>query len=44
MELIRQKGKGSYSKACRERAMTVFDKDKNFKMYIELYNKLLRIE
>lgn len=44
MKLIQQKGKESYTKACRERAMTVFDKDKNFKMYIELYNKLLRIE
>ena len=41
MRIIQKKGKISYSKSCRERAETLFDKNKNFLSYMELYDRLL---
>lgn len=38
---IVEKGKASYSNACRYRAVSRFDKRVNYKQYIELYNKLI---
>lgn len=38
---IKIKGKSYYSKACRSRAVKLFDKDIRFNEYFELYNKNL---
>lgn len=38
---IKEKGKSFYSKACRKRAEDLYDKEKCFNQYIDLYNKLL---
>lgn len=40
MEEIRERGKGYYSEACRNRAVEKFDKNKNFQQYIDLYEDL----
>lgn len=37
---ILKNGKSHYTKACRERAMNLFDKDKQFEEYVSLYNQL----
>lgn len=41
IEKINTKGKSYYQKSCRERALRLFDKDKCFEQYIDLYNSLL---
>lgn len=41
IECVLQKGKESYSAACRKRAEEHFDKNKSYQQYIELYNKIL---
>ncbi len=41
---IRKKGKESYSQACRERAMTVFDSKKVNSLFFDIYNKVLGLE
>jgi glycosyltransferase involved in cell wall biosynthesis len=38
---IKEKGKSWYAAACRKRAETWYDKNKNFKQYISLYDSLL---
>jgi len=38
---VREKGKNSYSTACRERAVKHFDKQQRFEEYIELFNKVI---
>ena len=38
---IIEKGKSSYSNACRQRALRYYDKNENYKQYINLYNKLI---
>lgn len=38
---IASKGKRFYSENCRRRAVSLFDKNKNYEQYIELYNNLL---
>ncbi len=38
---IKNIGKSAFSKACRERVLTYFDKDKQFNKYIELYERLI---
>lgn len=40
IEAIRDKGKEYYRKACVERAHQLFDKEKNIRQYIELFNQL----
>lgn len=41
IETICNKGKEYYSVACRERAVSLYNKDDRFNEYIELYNTLL---
>ena len=41
MSRIKNEGKASYAKKCRERAESLFDKNKNFTSYMELYDRLL---
>lgn len=41
IETILERGKQSYSEACRNRAEEHFDKNKCFEKYIELYNTIL---
>lgn len=41
IEVILQKGKGSYSEFCRKRAEQHFNKDERFADYIRLYEKIL---
>lgn len=41
VEAVCQTGKEFYSKACRERAVRYFDKEKRFEEYIDLYQALL---
>ena len=38
---IKSNSRESYSKACRERAITLYNKDDRFQEYIDLYNSLL---
>ena len=38
---VKRKGKKHYSEACRLRAESLFDKDKCYKAYLELYSSLL---
>lgn len=38
---IIQKGKNSYSQACRERVLSYFEKNKQFETYLQLYYQLL---
>ena len=38
---IEEKGKSSFSVACRDRAVNCFNKEKKFEEYIHLYNSLL---
>lgn len=38
---VRKKGKSSYSIACRERAVRLYDKEERYNEYIQLYNKIL---
>ena len=40
IQTICNKGKAYYSKACRDRAVTFFDKDKQYSKYIELYEMI----
>lgn len=42
MRTIQINGKGTYSLACRRRAEEKFNKDTNFKQYIDLYNEMLK--
>lgn len=39
---IQVKGKEVYSNACRDRAVTYYDKNKNYQQYVELYNELIK--
>lgn len=39
---ISSRGKDFYSKACRERALTYFDKTKRFAEYVDLYEELIK--
>ena len=39
---IKSKGKLFYSKSCRKRAVKLFNRDKRFKQYFELYNRLIK--
>lgn len=41
IEKICQEGKATYSKACRDRAVRYFNKEKQFQEYINLYNQIL---
>jgi glycosyltransferase involved in cell wall biosynthesis len=41
IKVIKEKGKNSYSAACRKRAEENYEKNKQFFKYIELYNSLL---
>ena len=41
MKIIKERGKDIFSHHCRQRALTYFDKNKNFSKYIELYEKLI---
>lgn len=41
MKFIKDKGKNSYVRPCRERAELLFDKDKNFMQYLSLYDNLI---
>ena len=41
VEQIALKGRSHYSKACRKRAEKLFDKQKNFRRYIELYDEII---
>ncbi len=38
---ICQKGKDTYSKACRDRAVQYFNKEERFQEYVDLYNQIL---
>lgn len=42
IETVCNKGKAHYSAACRERAVTHYNKNDRFNEYIELYNTLLK--
>jgi glycosyltransferase involved in cell wall biosynthesis len=42
IKIIKQQGKSSYTKACRERAVQKFNKDDRFAEYMELYEELLQ--
>ncbi len=42
IEDIRSKGKEQYSAACRERAQALYEENKQFYDYIELYSKVMR--
>lgn len=42
MQTIKNNGQSYYLRECRKRAEDLFDKDKNFQSYIDLYNKLLK--
>jgi glycosyltransferase involved in cell wall biosynthesis len=39
---VQTKGKSYYNKACRERAVSFYDKDQKYQEYIELYNSLVK--
>lgn len=41
IRVIKKKGKTHYSKACRERAMKMYNKAERFQDYINIYNELL---
>ncbi len=41
MQIIKRNGKNFYSRACRERAVNNFDKNKNFMHYINFYNEII---
>ncbi len=41
IEMLREKGKGYYTKACRMRAKRCFNKDERFADYIKLYDRIL---
>lgn len=41
IETICSKGKKHYTTACRERAVSLYNKDDRFNEYIELYNTLI---
>jgi glycosyltransferase involved in cell wall biosynthesis len=38
---IKSKGKNFYSASCRQRALDLYDKDKNYEKYISLYSELV---
>lgn len=39
---VKQKGKASYAKACRERAEQFFNKDERYEEYVQLYENILK--
>jgi glycosyltransferase involved in cell wall biosynthesis len=41
IEVIKKKGKGFYSKACRQRAVRLYNKNQKFEEYFSLYENLL---
>ncbi|MDR0832728.1 MAG: glycosyltransferase [Candidatus Symbiothrix sp.] len=41
IQTVKSNGKALYTKACRERALTHFDKEKCYQKYIDLYNTLI---
>lgn len=43
IQTITARGKQYYSEKCRERAVTYYDKNKNYSQYIELYKELLNL-
>jgi putative colanic acid biosynthesis glycosyltransferase len=42
IQAIESRGKASYVKACRERAVQCFDKQKRFQEYVDLYTSLIQ--
>ena len=44
IKVIRLKGKQSYSQACRERAIELFDKNERLTDYLLLYNRLISVD
>ena len=42
MDIIAYKGKITYSSACRERAISLFNKDNKFQEYIDLYESIIK--
>lgn len=44
MEQIKSVGKGAYTQACRERAVTHFNKEDRYAEYLQLYNEILNIK
>ena len=43
LQTITTRGKQCYSEKCRERAVTLYDKNINYSQYIELYKELLNL-
>lgn len=43
INIVKRKGKSFYQIACRNRAITCYDKNDRFNEYIELYNQLISI-
>jgi glycosyltransferase involved in cell wall biosynthesis len=41
VSLVQQTGKNHYTNSCKKRAVTMFDKNKRHKKYLELYEKLV---
>lgn len=42
IELVKEKGKSTYSSSCRERAIKLYNKDDRYNEYINLYNNLIK--
>ena len=42
IQIIKEKGKSSYSKACRERAKKKYDKNDRHMDYLKLYESIIR--
>lgn len=42
LDIIKKKGKGFYSQACRERAVKLFNKDERYEDYVQLYENILK--
>ncbi len=42
IDVIKEKGRSFYSTKCRERALRMFDKDKQWAEYIDLYERLIQ--
>lgn len=42
IEIVKERKKSSFSKACRERAINFFNKENSYKKYFELYEKILQ--
>ena len=42
INVIRENGKNSYSRACRDRAVKYFNKDERFEDYVRLYEEIMK--